>query len=90
MVSRVLTKNAGGSVTLFAFAAGEELSEHTAPFDALLYVLDGALKVRVAGQEHQVDTGSIIRLPAHVPHGVTARQTAKMLLVMVRADQSGG
>ena len=85
VVSRMLLKNAGGSVTLFAFAAGEGLSEHTAPFDALVYVVEGEAQVEVGGEPYVVGAGRTITLPADVPHALHAAQDFKMLLVMLRA-----
>jgi quercetin dioxygenase-like cupin family protein len=84
IASRVLAKNAGGNVTLFAFDAGEALSEHTAPFDALVIVLDGAFVVTVGGKSLDAATGTVVRLPANVPHAVDAVQKSRMLLVMLR------
>lgn len=84
IVSRVLLKNKGGSVTLFAFDRGEGLSEHTAPFEALVFVLDGEAEVEIAGRAHSVRTGETITLPANVPHAVKAATRFKMLLTMIR------
>jgi len=84
IASRVLAKSAGGTVTLFAFDAGESLSEHTAPFDALVLVLEGALTLTIAGQQVQALPGTIVRMPAGVPHSVDARQASRMLLIMLR------
>ena len=88
IASRVLARSAGGNVTLFAFDDGEELSEHTAPFDALLLVLAGAFDVTVGGNPVAVGPGSLGRLPAHVPHAVQARERSRMLLVMLRDKQA--
>lgn len=85
IVSRVVLKTAGGSVTLFAFDAGQELSEHTAPFDALVQVLDGEAEITVAGVAQRVRSGEALRLPAHRPHAVRAVSRFTMLLTMVRA-----
>jgi quercetin dioxygenase-like cupin family protein len=85
-VSRQLAKTPGGSVTVFAFDAGEGLSEHTTPHEALLQVLDGTARVEIDGTDHRVGTGQIIRLPGGVPHAVQAEERFKMLLVMVRSD----
>lgn len=84
IVSRTLVKEPTGSVTLFAFDAGEELSEHQAPFAALLAVVDGVAAVRVGATEHAVTAGQILHLPAQVPHAVRADERFKMLLVMIR------
>jgi len=85
IVSRVLLKNKGGTVTLFAFAEGEGLSEHTAPFDALVVVLDGEADVKIADERFKVQQGETITLPANRPHAVRASTKFKMLLIMIRA-----
>ena len=85
IVSRVLLKNKGGTVTLFAFDAGEGLSEHTAPFDALVVVTDGDAQVEIAGESFRVRQGETIILPANRPHAVKATTKFKMLLIMIRA-----
>jgi quercetin dioxygenase-like cupin family protein len=84
VVSRMLLKNGAGSVTLFAFARGEGLSEHTAPFDALVVVTDGEAEVTIAGERHAVRAGQAIRLPANIPHAVQAPVDVRLLLVMLR------
>ncbi len=85
VVSRQITKAEAGNVTLFAFDAGQELSEHTAPFDALVHILDGEAEVRISGQPFQVRAGQAIILPANEPHAVKATARFKMLLTMIRA-----
>jgi len=85
IVSRVLLKNKGGTVTLFAFDEGEGLSEHTAPFEALVLVIDGEAEVEIAGKAHHVSAGETITLPANVPHAVRAATRFKMMLTMLRA-----
>lgn len=84
IVSRVLLKNKGGTVTLFAFAAGEGLSEHTAPFDALVVLLDGQAEIQIAGESFNVRGGETIILPANRPHALRAVTPFKMLLIMIR------
>jgi quercetin dioxygenase-like cupin family protein len=84
IASRVLAKNAGGTVTLFAFDAGEALSEHTTPFDAIVVVLDGALALTIGGQRVSAEAGTVVRMPANVPHAVDAVERSRMLLVMLR------
>ncbi len=84
VVSRVLLKRKTGNVTLFAFDGGQELSEHTAPFDALIQVVAGEAEVRIDGQPHRVCVGEVILLPAGHPHAVRAVRGMKMLLTMVR------
>ena len=85
IVSRQITKAPAGNVTLFAFGAGQELSEHTAPFDALVHVLDGEAAVTIAGQVFALRAGDAIVLPAGQPHAVKAIAQFKMLLTMIRA-----
>jgi quercetin dioxygenase-like cupin family protein len=84
IVSRTLAKAKGGSVTLFAFDAGQELSEHTAPFDALVQVLDGAVELTIGGERVTARTGEVVLMPANVPHAVRAPEPFKMLLSMVK------
>jgi quercetin dioxygenase-like cupin family protein len=84
IVSRVLLKNKGGTVTLFAFAKGEGLSEHTAPFDALVVNIEGEADIGIAGENFRVRQGEAITLPANRPHAVRAATRFKMLLTMIR------
>jgi quercetin dioxygenase-like cupin family protein len=85
IVSRTLLKRPGSTVTLFAFDAGEALSEHTAPFDALVQVLDGAADVTIAGVSLRVSAGQSVLSPANQPCAVSAPMRLKMLLTMVRS-----
>ena len=85
VVSRTLLKRASGTVTLFAFDRGQGLSEHTAPFDALVHVLDGEAEIVIAGTSHQVAAGDLMLMPANQPHALTARTPFKMLLTMLRS-----
>jgi quercetin dioxygenase-like cupin family protein len=84
IASRVLARTAAGNITLFAFDAGEELSEHTAPFDALALTLSGALVLTIGGAEVRTAAQTIVLMPAHVPHAVRAAEASRMLLVMLR------
>jgi quercetin dioxygenase-like cupin family protein len=84
VVSRIITKARGGSLTLFAFDAGQELSEHTAPFDALVQVLDGSVELTIGGQKVLARAGESVLMPAGIPHAVRAPERFKMLLSMVR------
>jgi quercetin dioxygenase-like cupin family protein len=84
IASRILAKNGGGSLTLFAFAAGQGLAEHTAPFDAIVMVLEGRLALTIGGADVLAGPGSVVRMPAHVPHAVDAPEPARMLLTMLR------
>ena len=85
VVSRILIRRDKGNVTLFAFDEGQELSEHTAPFDALVYVLEGRVEIRIAGQPFSLSTGDVILMPANQPHAVRAVSRFKMLLTMIRS-----
>jgi len=86
IVSRQIVKDGGGSVTAFAFDAGEGLSEHTTPHEALLQVIDGTARVEIAGEAHAVGAGEMIHLPAGIPHAVQAEERFQMLLIMIRSD----
>ncbi len=85
VVSRTLINQKTGTVTLFAFDAGQELSEHTAPYDALVQVLDGETTITIAGQSYQLKPGDAIIMPANEPHAVKALTRFKMLLTMIRS-----
>ncbi len=84
IVSRVLLNKSAGTLTLFAFDAGEGLSEHTAPFEALVQVLEGEADIRIGTHAHVVKAGHVLLLPANVPHALLARAAFKMLLTMIR------
>lgn len=84
VVSRVLARSTGGSATLFAFEVGQELSEHTTPFDALVEVLDGEVELTIGGVPVPARVGETVLMPASVPHAVKARTRFKMLLTMLR------
>jgi quercetin dioxygenase-like cupin family protein len=84
IASRVLAKNGGGNLTLFAFDRGQGLSEHTTPFDALVMVLSGELSLTIGGQAVTARPGTIVRMPANVPHAVDATVASRMLLIMLR------
>ncbi|GAM07960.1 cupin domain protein [Geobacter sp. OR-1] len=85
VVSKTLVDKKAGTITLFAFAAGQGLSEHTAPFDALVQVVDGEAKVTVDGVDYLVKAGEMIIMPANYPHSLAAESPFKMVLVMIRA-----
>ena len=85
VVSREVISKPQGTVSVFAFDEGEGLSEHTAPFDALVYALEGKVLITLAGVPHEVGAGELIIMPAGVPHALTALTPFKMMLVMVRA-----
>jgi len=84
VVSREIVKKKSGSVTAFAFDKDQGLSEHTAPFDALVHVIDGSAKISIGGTAHQVASGELILMPANVPHALKAVERFKMLLIMIR------
>ncbi|MBN2537036.1 cupin domain-containing protein [candidate division WOR-3 bacterium] len=84
VVSREVMKRPAGTVTVFAFDKGQGLSEHTAPFDALVLVLDGTAEVRIVGEPQRVSGGQVLIMPANVPHALEAVERFKMLLVMIR------
>jgi quercetin dioxygenase-like cupin family protein len=85
VVSREIVKKPTGTVTLFAFDKGQGLSEHAAPFDALVYIVDGRAEVTIAGKAGVVKKGEMIVMPANQPHALKAAAKFKMLLVMIRA-----
>ena len=85
IVSKTIIKKDKGTITLFAFDKGQELSEHTAPFDAMVYVLDGTADVTVAGKLIHLGTGEMIILPANISHALKASEKFKMMLIMIRS-----
>ncbi|MDD5233653.1 MAG: cupin domain-containing protein [Syntrophales bacterium] len=84
IVSREIIKRAAGTVTVFAFDAGEGLSEHTAPFDAMVYALEGGAEIMISGARHAVKEGDMIIMPAGKPHALKAVERFKMLLVLIK------
>jgi quercetin dioxygenase-like cupin family protein len=84
IVSRTLVKKNGGTVTVFAFDKGQALSEHTAPFDAIVQVLDGEVELVIGGKKVPAKAGQTVLMPSGVPHSVNASSKFKMLLIMVR------
>ncbi len=84
VVSRTLIDKKTGTITLFAFASGQGLSEHTAPFDAFVYIIDGEAEITLAGKPLTVKTGETLTMPANIPHALKANQPFKMMLVMIR------
>jgi len=85
VVSRTLIKKETGTVTLFAFSKGQALSEHTAPFDAMVHILDGKSEITISGKSQIVESGQMIILPANKPHALSAIENFKMLLIMIRS-----
>lgn len=89
VVSRVLLRNEGGVLTLFAFAEGEGLTEHMSPHDATVLVLEGDVRVTVGGEEHRLAAGEILHLPASVPHALEGGRAFKMLLTLLKKPAAG-
>ena len=84
VVSKALISKEQGTVTLFAFDKGEGLSEHTAPFDAMVYIVTGSAEVTIDGSLNTVNKGELIIMPANKPHSLQARENFKMLLIMIK------
>ena len=84
VVSRQITRAEAGNVTLFAFDQDQELSEHTAPFEVLVHVLEGEVEIKISGQLYLLNAGDAILMPANEPHAVRATRRFKMLLTMIR------
>ncbi len=85
IVSKTMLDKSVGTITLFAFDKGQKLSEHTAPYDAVVQVLDGSAQLTIGGEDVRVLAGEIIIMPANIPHTVAAEEKFKMLLTMIRA-----
>jgi quercetin dioxygenase-like cupin family protein len=85
VVSRTLIDKKAGTITLFAFGQGQGLSEHTAPFDALVYLVDGEAEVTISGKAYRLTEGEMITMPANEPHALRAITQFKMLLVMIKS-----
>ena len=85
IVSRTLLESKAGTVTLFAFDGGQGLSEHTAPYDAMVYVLEGEMVISISGNPLRVAQGGMLIMPADKPHALRAHERAKMMLVMIRS-----
>ncbi len=86
VVSKTIIKKQSGNVTLFSFDKGEELSEHTAPFDALVQVIDGKAEIIINGNLHEVTSGNSIIMPGNIPHALKAKEKFKMILTMIRSN----
>ena len=84
VVSRTLIDKKTGTVTLFAFDEGQGLSEHTAPFDALVHIIDGEAEITISGKGIHVKGGEMVIMPAHEPHALRALKRFKMILIMIR------
>ncbi len=85
IVSKTLLDKSAGNLTLFAFAQGQRLSEHTSPFDAVVHVLNGKTTLTIGGKDIEASAGQLVIMPANVPHAVTASEPFKMLLIMIRS-----
>ena len=85
VVSKTLVKKETGTVTLFAFDEGQGLSEHTAPFDAMVHIIDGKADITISGKRHRLEKGEVIIMPANQPHALKATSKFKMLLVMIKS-----
>ncbi len=85
IVSKQIIKKSSGNITLFAFDKDQELSEHTAPFDALVQVLEGTVRIRIDKTEYQLNEGLSIIMPANIPHALYAIKKFKMLLTMIKS-----
>ena len=85
IVSKEIIKKPTGTTTIFAFDQDQGLSEHTAPFDALVYILDGEAEIRIAGEPHRLKKGDMVIMPGGKPHALTAVERFKMMLVMIRS-----
>lgn len=86
VVSREILRKDTGTVTIFAFDKGEGLSEHTAPFDAMVQVIDGKAEIIISGHENVVNAGEMIIMPANDPHALNALERFKMVLTMIRSE----
>lgn len=85
-VSKIITRNDKGNLTLFAFDKGQNLSEHSAPFDAIVQVIEGTGTIVINKEEHTLSEGQLIIMPANIPHAVEANEKFKMLLIMIKAS----
>lgn len=85
VVSKEIVNRPTGTITLFAFAKGQGLSEHTAPYDALVIITEGAAEITISGVKHEVHTGEMLLMPAHAPHTLKAIEPFKMMLVMLKS-----
>lgn len=86
IVSKQIIKNKNGNVTLFAFDKGESLTEHTSPFQALVFIAEGEMEIKIGGNPHNIKTGEIILLPQNIPHSLVANEKTKMLLTMIKEN----
>lgn len=85
-VSKIVAKNKCGSTTLFSFDKGQNLSEHTAPFDAIVIILDGKCEISIAGKQNMLTEGQMTVMPANIPHVLEATEAFKMILIMMKSE----
>lgn len=84
IVSKQILKKPNGNITLFAFDKDESLTEHTSPYEAVVYMVDGEMEIKIGGKPHNVKAGELIVMPPNIPHGLKALQQSKMLLTMIK------
>ncbi len=84
IVSKQIIKKPNGNITLFAFDKDESLTEHTSPFEAVVYMVDGEMEITIGGKPYNVKAGEILVMPANIPHGLRASLKSKMLLTMIK------
>ncbi len=84
IVSKILIKKETGNVTLFAFDAGQGLTEHTSPYEALVFIPEGKMNIKVGGENFTVSSGELLKLPAAIPHALKAVEKTKMMLIMIK------
>jgi quercetin dioxygenase-like cupin family protein len=84
IVSKQIIKKPNGNITLFAFDKGESLTEHTSPFEAVVYMVEGEMEIKIGGNPYKVKEGEIIVMPSDIPHGLVAVEKSKMLLTMIK------
>lgn len=84
IVSKQILKKANGNITLFAFDKDESLSEHTSPYEAVVFVIDGEMEITIGGNTYNVKAGEILVMPPNIPHGLKATVKSKMLLIMIK------
>ncbi|HSR16574.1 MAG TPA: cupin domain-containing protein [Ignavibacteriaceae bacterium] len=84
IISKQILKKPNGNITLFAFDKDESLTEHTSPFEAVVYMVDGEMEIKIGGNPYKVKEGELIIMPPNIPHGLTAVKKSKMLLTMIK------
>ena len=84
IVSKQILKKTNGNITLFAFDKDEALTEHTSPYEAVVYMIDGEMEIKIGGNPYDIKAGEIIVMPPNIPHGLKATQKSKMILTMIK------